>query len=164
MSAVAGIVLSGTFLMAAAGKAVRLPRFREQIADYELIPYTATAFAATVVLASEAVIGVLLIVAETRRFGALLAVSVLVVFTAAQAQAARAGRRISCACFGGSELDSIGAHSFLRNLTYIGLGVLALVPQPNPINRDSLVVSLLVLVILMVGVELTGPPLSVHSL
>ena len=126
-----GLVLLG----AGATKARRSAVFAGQIADYGLVPESATRFLARVISSSELLAGVMLIVGlaappPLRQVGAGLAVLLLVVFLAALVSAQSGGRNIACACFGGNgELETVGPHSLVRTGLLLAFAIVAMLPS-----------------------------------
>jgi hypothetical protein len=129
----AGYALSGVFLLAAFGKARAVGVFREQIADYRLLPYRLTGVAGVLITFAEASAAVLLFIPEGHRLGSAAAVALLAVFVAAQLSARMRGRVISCGCLGGSgDLDQVNAASVVRTGLLLVFGVTALLAPGGP--------------------------------
>ncbi|MGH8515507.1 MAG: MauE/DoxX family redox-associated membrane protein, partial [Gammaproteobacteria bacterium] len=112
--------------VAAVTKARHLAVFREQIADFRLLPYWSTKVAAPAIVAAEGLASVGLLVPAARREAAGLALLLFTIFLAALVAAWIQGRELECGCFGGSnELDSVGAHSVVRTVMFSVLAVVA---------------------------------------
>jgi hypothetical protein len=69
----AALIVGITLLAAAATKLRSLAVFREEIADYQILPYRVTRAVAVFVVSIEAVAGVLILLPATRRMGAIVA-------------------------------------------------------------------------------------------
>lgn len=123
------LVVAATLSYAAVSKARTLPVFREQIADYQLLPYRLTRLAAVFIVASEASSAILLLVPPTRRLGAALALLLFGIFLVGVGNSLARGLRISCGCFGpGGKLDLIGPPTLARVLWFGCLSLIAALP------------------------------------
>ena len=118
---VLGFLLGGLFVYAGITKALDPVRFFMDVQNYDIIPWRA----ATVVVAFylpwlEILCGVAVVVRSLRAGALLILTALLLIFTAALAQAWIRGLDISCGCFG-------GASDHPRYLLWIGrdVGLLA---------------------------------------
>lgn len=124
----AALIVASVFATAAVAKARHSATFREQIADYQLIPYGATGVVAGVIVAVEAGSSGLIVIPATRQVGGAIALILLLAFLSALLWTWSRGREIVCACFGGSgEVDRVGLHSTVRTGLLALLAALALV-------------------------------------
>lgn len=147
----AGYALPLILAISAINKSRALPIFREQLANFQLLPYPSTKFLAPLVVALEWVLSFLLVLPATQMIGALGSVGLLSTFTTVMLIAFWRHQRISCGCFGGKgRLDEIGLHSLTRGALLTLLAVLAISDTDggSPINAVILGSLLLVLVFL----------------
>ncbi|WBP91402.1 MauE/DoxX family redox-associated membrane protein [Kitasatospora cathayae] len=123
-------LLAVVFAVAVAGKArsrTAFGAFSAGLADFSWIPASTRNGVALVTLLTETFTAVLLI--ATARFGALLALALLAVFTIATVRAGRAG---SCQCFGVADAaagSTVGA--FLARNALLAVTALAVVLLPD---------------------------------
>lgn len=131
----AALLVGLVLLSAGASKAISSAAFARQIADYDIVPESATRLLARVISFSELLAGTMLLVGlaalqPLRQVGAGLAVFLLVPFLAALAIANSHGKKIACACFGGNgELETVGAHSLTRTGLLLALAATAMFPS-----------------------------------
>lgn len=138
------LALAAVLGFASASKLRSLTVFREQVADYRLVPYEATWIVAGIVVAAEALAAALLVVPTTRRVGAIVAAPLLALFLIALVSAWRRGRAITCACFGGrAELDTVGAHSVVRTTALLALALIAASPASSTVAPRSMLLAIL---------------------
>ena len=129
-SLLVGLVLLGAGLP----KALASATFARQISDYGVVPLGAARYLARIILSSELAAGVMLIAGLPvslllRQIGAGLAAFLFVLFLVALTSAYAHGRKIACACFGGSgELETVGVHSLVRTSLLLVLAALAILP------------------------------------
>lgn len=111
-SIVAGRVCVGlVFVLAAGQKAQHWRIFTGVLANYRLLPRALVTPAAALLPPAEMLVGVLLLSAQVRPFGALAAIALLSVFAAAMAINLKRGR---------SEIDCGCGHSLLKqNLSWV---------------------------------------------
>lgn len=129
----AALLVGLVLLSAGASKAISSAAFARQIADYGIVPESATRFLARVISSSELLAGTMLLVGlgalPLRQVGAGLAMFLLVPFLAALAIANSHGKKIACACFGGNgELETVGVHSLVRTSLLLVLAAVAILP------------------------------------
>jgi len=154
VSSAAALVLSATLGVAAIEKGRALGVFRQQIADYRLMPYALTRIVAPTVILWEAASAVLLISPATRQVGALLAVPLLVLFAVILAAVWRLGREVSCGCFGGSgELDTVGIHGIVRALLLLVVAGIAAYPTTAGLSWRDVVSAFLLGGLVFLGGE-----------
>jgi len=82
-------------------------------------------FVVPLVAPLELVLGALLFVGVARRFTAVVALGLLVVFTGVLVRAIRSGNSPVCACFGSFSAKPVGRGSVFRNGGLIALAILA---------------------------------------
>jgi Methylamine utilisation protein MauE len=151
----AAALLSGVVLLAAGvPKALRSTTFAAQLDDYGLLPRGVTRAAARIVSSAETVSGGLLLtgllVSSSLRQGAAAMAAVLFGgFLVALASAHRQGRKIACACFGGSgQLETVGPHSLVRTGLLLVLALIAALPahtgRPLPVIAFAAVLAVLI--------------------
>lgn len=154
--AAACTVVAATLMVAAIGKAFSFSRFREQLADYQLIEYALTAPAAIGVILAEAVAGLALLAPGARQVGAGSATVLFTLFVAAQSRTMREGRDLQCGCFGGSgPLDTVGVHSLVRTSLFLVMAVVALVPGEVHVSVASSWLALYLALLVFLVSELT---------
>jgi putative oxidoreductase len=95
--------LGATFLYAALTKLPDMAAFAESIANYRLVPPALVPTVAAAVIGVEVTVGALLVSGRLARGAALVATSVLAVFTLGLSQALLRGIDLRCGCFGGTE-------------------------------------------------------------
>jgi hypothetical protein len=136
------MAVAAILAFAAVAKARHLGVFAEQIADYRIVPYRTRTVSAVGVTGIEAVTAGLIIVPPTRVSGALLAATLLGLFSAVLAHTVHSGRRIGCACFGSSDAaDPVGHHSVVRTVLLMTLAMLAAFPGQFRLTAAALVCS-----------------------
>lgn len=147
-------IVLGSILSASSILKVRsFALFREQVADYELIPYRATGFASAVVVASESMTALLLFIPRVRQVGGAVALALFSLFLVVLVLTLRRGRAIACGCFGGSgELDTVGAHSVLQTALFAILAVIVIASPSQGFHTISvLLAALMALIIFLAG-------------
>jgi Methylamine utilisation protein MauE len=148
----ASLALAATFGLAAASKVRALGVFAEQIADYRMVPYASTRHVALLVVLAEGLSCLLLLLAPTRAVGAVASTVVLVVFLGALVRAWRSGRKISCACFGGGRVDTVGAASVTRTTALLLFALASFAaPHDQPRPLHFLLAALLLLLVFVVS-------------
>lgn len=153
--------LSGVFFASSIGKLRAVALFREQVADYDLLPYSMTRAAAGCIVMMEFAAAVFLIPSATRGVGMLLAALLLCIFLVAVGSAIARHKIVGCACFGESNrADVVGLHTLVR-ITLLGvLLLLGWLDRNTALGLDSLVLGglLLLLVLLVTDLSrLVGP-------
>ncbi|MEI8239164.1 MAG: MauE/DoxX family redox-associated membrane protein [Actinomycetota bacterium] len=117
---VAAVLVGLVFLLAAITKLARMELWRAESSGLG-VPWVV----ARVVPYTEAVLGALLLVQVQRHIVAWCAVAMLVAFTLLLAVRLAQGSDGPCACFGSVGSSSIGVPHLVRNIVFIGLGVVA---------------------------------------
>ena len=119
----------GAVLLIGASEKLREPEsFRDAVENYRLLPAAAEPVFARALPLLEILAGVLLLPLATRPVGALLALALLLMFTAAIAINLLRGRdRIDCGC-GGNEHTPLGKGVVLRNFALMLLALAAAAP------------------------------------
>jgi hypothetical protein len=132
----AAALLTGLVLIGAGqSKALAPATFAAQIADYGVVPKSMVQVSARVISSLELLAGAMLTVGALayqplRRMGAVLALWLFVLFLAALLSAFARGRKIACACFGGSgELETVGIHSIVRTAMLLVFAGVAIIPS-----------------------------------
>ncbi|MBI5170724.1 MAG: DoxX family membrane protein [Candidatus Eisenbacteria bacterium] len=120
----AQFALGVLFLAAALAKLGDLGDFANQVNHYRLAPVAWVNLIAMVTPWIELLAGLSLVLRVKPRAGALVALVLLVVFTAAVASAWARGLDFRCGCFGKAGAQSIGARKFVENaaLTLLAVG------------------------------------------
>lgn len=124
-----------------------------QIDNYGIVPRAATSFAAAALAGTESACALLLLIPPVRRAGLAVAGCLMMVFLVAMSTALARGRRIPCACFGGSELDTVGLPSLLRTALLGAIAVVSLLGRPTPTRLPALLVAALLLAMLFLLAE-----------
>jgi hypothetical protein len=131
----AAALLAGLVLIGAGQAKVRASAtFAAQIVDYRVVPKPMAQVTARVISALELLAGAMLAVGALayqplRRMGAMLALLLFALFLAALLSAFARGRKIACACFGGSgELETVGIHSIVRTAMLLVIAGVAVIP------------------------------------
>ena len=118
------VLLAVVFAIAAFGKvrsASALAAFRDGLAQFGVAPSRIRRSVAGAVIAAE--VGVVVLLGVAPRAGFLLAIALLVVFSAGIANALRRGVAVACRCFG-SSASPIGPEHLVRNALLVAVGVL----------------------------------------
>jgi hypothetical protein len=159
------LVLLGVLGYAAVAKLRDLAGFAAQVAEYRILPVSASGAAARAVVAAELAAAALLVAPASRPAGAAVAAVLLAVFLAAQCAAWARGLRIGCACFGGSgELETVGPVTIVRTLLLLLLATVAMAAGDAPFQPAQLLVAPLLAAAVGLLSELTrllalpGPP------
>ena len=138
------LVVSVTLGVAAVSKVRDVRTFREQIADFERLPYSTTGVAAITVIGWEASAAVLLIAPPTQRVGAIVSLPLFVIFVGVLVATIRGGRAIPCACFGGGgELDTVDLHSLTRTSLLLICAVEAAVATSSDVDVSAVAIAVL---------------------
>lgn len=148
------LLLGVVLLSAGFPKAAASATFAGQIAAYGIVPESATRLLARAISSAELLAGTMLIAGlaaapPLRQIGAALAILLFGMFLAALSSAQARGRRIACACFGGSgELETVGPHSLVRTALLLALAILSALPAhyQRPLGLAAFAILLAVLV------------------
>lgn len=162
------IVIAAILAAAAISKTRSFRVFREQLADYRLVPYRLTPALASAVILAEGATAVLLLLPHTGKVGAVSATVLFGGFTIVLFLAWRGEKRVDCGCFGGSgELSVVGVHSLVRTGLMLISSVLLLAPLSTEITGPALILSFLIAVAIFLSAEvarlLTDLRMSVHE-
>ena len=115
------ILIAALFLFAAISKLFDPSSFAQQIANYQLTPWTGTAALAVFLPALELCVGICLLFGRWES-GALVWLAVLlVIFSGALLSAIVRGLSIDCGCFGRSVENTGTLWPLLRNLLLLGV-------------------------------------------
>ncbi len=121
------IAIGLIFVVAAVAKIADLPTFAREIHNYRLAPVWSENLLAMTLPWVELLAGLALVVGLRRRAGAVIALALMLVFTAAVGAAWARGLDFQCGCFGKLGAARIGAQKFAENLGWIVLAALAVV-------------------------------------
>ena len=123
---VARLVLAGVFVASAVAKVLDRAGSRQAVADFG-VPAALVGPVAVALPVAEVVSAVLLCVADPgATLGAVLAIVLLVAFTAAILVNLAQGKRPDCHCFGRLSSKPLGWRTVARNVVLMALGVLVL--------------------------------------
>jgi uncharacterized membrane protein len=115
------VLIAALFLFAAISKLFDPSSFAQQIANYQLTPWTGTAALAVFLPALELCVGICLLFGRWES-GALVWLAVLlVIFSGALLSAIVRGLSIDCGCFGRSVENTGTLWPLLRNLLLLGV-------------------------------------------
>jgi thiol-disulfide isomerase/thioredoxin/uncharacterized membrane protein YphA (DoxX/SURF4 family) len=114
------VLLAGVFIGAGVTKLADLPGSRSAAVDFG-VPERLAGVVGTLVPVAEIAVGVALVPLSSARFGALGALVLLGVFSAAIVNAVAHGRAPDCHCFGQVHSASVGWPTLARNLVLIGV-------------------------------------------
>jgi putative oxidoreductase len=123
-------VIAAVFLWAAVPKLIDPGSFAADIQNYRLVPDALVSYVALFVPVFELVLGLGLLWPRYQRGAALLATLMLVVFSAAMAQARMRGIDLSCGCFGAAFEAKVSWVTVGRSAA---LSVLAAIPSFMPV-------------------------------
>lgn len=161
VAAALGVLL----LLAGSAKLRDLAAFRDVLADYELLAPRWLAPVAVALALAECAAGLALLPVATRPAGAVLAVVLWLVVTAAVVLALARGRGgIACGCGGAQQDVPLGAGLVVRNLALLALAALAAAPiaAREVVWLDFAAVAAAVLFMLG-AIALTNTLLAQHS-
>jgi uncharacterized membrane protein YphA (DoxX/SURF4 family) len=113
------LALGALFVVAALPKLTDPVGFAKAVANYHLVPVQAERLLALVLPPIELLVGVLLIVGVADAGASLLAVALLVVFTAAIGAAIARGLDISCGCFHTEGGAKAGGGKIAENVAFL---------------------------------------------
>jgi uncharacterized membrane protein YphA (DoxX/SURF4 family) len=122
---VAQIAIGCVFLAAALGKIGDLAGFSLQIHNYHLAPTWGENLIAVVLPWIELVAGLALVVGVVPRAGAIVVLTLKLLFTVAEGAAWARGLNFECGCFGKADASRIGARKFLENVALTALAAVA---------------------------------------
>ena len=113
---IAQLAVGALFVVAALGKIPDLGAFAHQVHNYRLTPPWSENIIAMTLPWIELMAGLALVLGPRRRAGALLALVMMLVFTAVVGAAWARGLDFRCGCFGKAGAATIGAQKFFENL------------------------------------------------
>lgn len=155
VAAAARIVIFTAFAVSTLQKVAAVSRFAEQIADYQVVPYRASRAAAVFVIAAEALIAALILVPATAVHASIAGAILLGAFVAAQIGVVRAGRVVSCGCFGGQgDLDRVDTHSIVRALLLAAIALAGALEGSSEMTPAVVPVAIGLVCVVFVGSEL----------
>jgi len=123
---VARLLLAVVFVIAGLAKLIDRSGSRQALIDFG-IPVRFAPQLGILLPLGELVIALALLPMATARWGALAALALLVLFTAAILLALARGKAPACRCFGQISAAPIGAHTVVRNAVLLGLSAFVLV-------------------------------------
>ena len=126
------LLLAVVLAAAAVGKLCNLVAFRRSLVDLGVPKPLVTPAAAALVPAGELVAAGLLVPAGLTRWGVMLSLALLVIFTVVVVIALGRGRTPDCRCFGQAEPAPIGAMTLMRNAVLAACAVLLLAAGTGP--------------------------------
>jgi putative oxidoreductase len=129
---IARICVAGVFLYAALPKLFDPGAFAADVQNYRVLPEQLVGHVALFVPAFELIVALGLLLPAYQRGAAVLATSMLLVFSVAMAQARMRGIDLSCGCFGAAFEAKV---SWLTVTRSAGLSLLASVPLLFPGRR-----------------------------
>lgn len=153
------VLLAGVFLIAAIGKLTQREESRRALDDFG-VPRAMARPIALILPFGEIAVAALLIYGGSSHVGALGALALLGIFTAAITVSLARGRRPDCHCFGQLRSTPIGASTLVRNGVLMGLAGLVLshsegVPQAVALADNSTHVTVTWIAIAIAVVALT---------
>jgi putative oxidoreductase len=125
----ARIAIAGVFLWASLPKLADPGAFAADVQNYRVLPDALVGHAALFVPAFELVVAIGLLLPRYQRGAALIATSMLAIFSLAMAQARLRGIDLSCGCFGAAFEAKV---SWLTVIRSAALGLLSAVPLIFP--------------------------------
>jgi peroxiredoxin/uncharacterized membrane protein YphA (DoxX/SURF4 family) len=131
----AQLLLAATFALAGGAKLFDLAGSRRAVADFG-VPARAASVVGLLVPLAELAAALALIFRPTARWGALLALLLLLVFVAGVANAMRKGLDIDCGCFGRVYSATAGSATLVRNAALAALAAVVVVHGSGPAIDD----------------------------
>ena len=125
----AQLAIGAVFVAASLAKIGNLPWFAQQLHNFRLLPGWSENLLAATLPWVELLAALALIVGPRRRAGAIVALTLMVVFTLAVGAAWARGLDFRCGCFGKLGAGTIGAAKFAEN---VGLTLLAAIATLRP--------------------------------
>jgi uncharacterized membrane protein len=114
-------LIAALFLFAAITKLVDPSSFAQQIANYELTPWPATAVLAVFLPALELCVGICLLIGRWESGALIWLATLLTIFSGALLSAIVRGLSIDCGCFGRSVENTGTLWPLIRNLALLGV-------------------------------------------
>jgi methylamine dehydrogenase accessory protein MauD len=122
----ARLLLAAVFLIAGLAKLMDRSGLRQTLIDFG-VPVLLVSPLGVLLPLGELAIALALLPAATARYGAVGALGLLVLFTAAISLALLRGKSPACRCFGEVSVAPVGAHTLFRNAVLLGLAAFVLV-------------------------------------
>ena len=129
----AQILLGVLFGWAALAKLGNVEAFALQVHNFRLLPAAAEHLVAIVLPWIELVAALSLVLGIRPRSGAIVAATLMALFTIAVAAAMARGLDFECGCFGTSDATRVGTGKLLQNLGMTALGVVAALRPTGPL-------------------------------
>jgi hypothetical protein len=153
--------VAALFAVAAAHKLGDWTKFGEAVRNYQLLPRRVVPFAAAMVTALELGAALLILIAATRPFGALLAAGLLAGYATAMAINLARGRvHLDCGCLGVGQRQAVRWWMVGRNLAIAALALLAGQPlvarELTLLDADTVVCTAVTLAILYTAQNVLG--------
>jgi uncharacterized membrane protein YphA (DoxX/SURF4 family) len=114
-------LIAALFLFAAISKLLDPSSFAQQIANYQLTPWPATAALAVFLPALELCVGICLLVGRWESGALIWLATLLTIFSGALLSAIVRGLSIDCGCFGRSVENTGTLWPLIRNLALLGV-------------------------------------------
>ena len=136
----ARLYLGWVFIYACLHKIAHPGVFALDIATYNMLPLSLINLMAIILPYLELVAGAMLIVGFRVKAGALLVSAMMVIFVIAVSYALYQGLDTSCGCFASQAMedDPIGAHTILRDVGWLLLGLYVMFFDRRPLGVDRL--------------------------
>ena len=131
----AQLLLAAVFALAGGAKLFDLKGSRKAVADFG-VPARLAPVIGLLLPVAELVAAVALIFHPTARWGAALALLLLLVFVAGVANAMRKGLDVDCGCFGRVYSATAGSATLVRNAVMAALAAVVVVHGPGPAIND----------------------------
>jgi peroxiredoxin/uncharacterized membrane protein YphA (DoxX/SURF4 family) len=125
------VVLAAVFVAAAAGKLLDLPGSRRALGEFG-VPQRLAAVAGTALPLVELAAAALLLARTSARWGAFLALVLLLSFVAGMARALARGQAPDCHCFGAIHSEPVSRLALARNVALAALAAFAALRGPGP--------------------------------
>lgn len=153
-SATAAAYIGLVFVQAAWHKLSNFDSFTGFVIDYQIVPEWAVAEVSRGIIAAEMLVTLALVVPGKHCYGACLAITMLLVYTAAMTTNIVRGRtRLECGCGGAPQLLSWTL--VVRNVALAGVAALVLLSDASGLSASELVVSIAGGFTLWIGFVLT---------
>jgi uncharacterized membrane protein YphA (DoxX/SURF4 family) len=134
---IAQIVVGVLFVWAALAKLGNLAGFALQVHNFRVVPVALENLIAMTVPWIELVAGLALVTGIRRRAAAVVASTLLAVFTIAVLAALARGLDIECGCFGTSDASRVGVAKVLQNLAMLAAAIVAAAPGRLVVGRTA---------------------------
>jgi len=133
------MVLAAVFLFAGLVKSTASEQFLVALAPFTFVPEALLSPISFWLPIGEVLIGLLLLIPQTHRFGAALALALLLVFIGVLAWALSQGIVVSCSCFGEDDEPSAWKMmvAILRDLIFAGMALWLILQENLPWHASS---------------------------